>query len=149
MKPFAVLLLGALFVANGALAQDSSVVSAPQLDFEQTYGSTNDAQSDWFAKFLHSDSPADRPVWQVEPDDDFSVYLDNDSRWALNFDVRTRPQNSPLPREEMKAGATFKITPRFSIGGDVSVGADELDDSSQWEDQDVEAGIRLRSAFKF
>jgi hypothetical protein len=49
----------------------------------------------------------------------------------------------------MQAGATFKITPRFSVGGEVSVGADDLNAVSTWEDREVETGVRLKSAFKF
>ena len=68
---------------------------------------------------------------------------------ATNLDKVSRTDLSPLPREEMQAGATFRITPRFSVGGEVSVGADELNDTSTWESREVEAGIRLKSAFKF
>jgi len=70
----------------------------------------------------------------------------------VSVDKFTRLGTSPLPREEVQAGASFKITPRFSVGGEVSIRADELNelnDSARWENQDVEAGIRLKSAFKF
>jgi hypothetical protein len=49
----------------------------------------------------------------------------------------------------MQAGATFRVTPRFSVGGEVSVGAERLNDTSQWEYSQLETGIRLKSAFKF
>ena len=49
----------------------------------------------------------------------------------------------------MLAEAQFRITPRISVGGELSIAAEELDDTTQWEDQEIEAGIRLRSAFKF
>ncbi len=78
--------------------------------------------------------------------------LGGNSRWELSVDKFTRLGTSPLPREEVQAGATFKITPRFSVGGEVSIGAEELNelnDSARWENQSVEAGIRLKSAFKF
>ena len=32
---------------------------------------------------------------------------------------------------------------------EVSVGADDLNAVSTWEDRDVETGVRLKSAFKF
>ena len=51
--------------------------------------------------------------------------------------------------KEMMAEAEFRITPRISVGGELTIGAEELDDTGQWEDQEIEAGIRLRSAFKF
>ena len=49
----------------------------------------------------------------------------------------------------MMAEAQFRITPRLSVGGELTIAAEELDDASRWEDQEIEAGIRLRSAFKF
>jgi hypothetical protein len=49
----------------------------------------------------------------------------------------------------MSAGATFQITPRFSVGGEVNLGGQELEDSSLWNKEDVETGVRFRSAFRF
>ena len=49
----------------------------------------------------------------------------------------------------MMAEAEFRITPRISVGGELTIGADEINDTARWEDQEIEAGIRLRSAFKF
>ena len=49
----------------------------------------------------------------------------------------------------MTAEANFLITPRISVGGEVRIGADELDNAAKWQEQQIEAGIRLRSAFKF
>ena len=63
--------------------------------------------------------------------------------------MTSRDERSPLAREEMRAGANFRITPRISVGGEFSIGADELDDTTKWQEQQLEAGIRLRSAFKF
>ena len=107
------------------------------------------AEADWYRQFARP-KPADtKPVWQPEPTDDFSVQFGGNTRWQLNLDMLTRPNSSPLPREQMQAGATFRVTPRFSVGGEVSLGAERLNDSTQWEDNQVETGIRLKSAFKF
>tara|TARA_B100000029_G_C17044038_1_gene767044 strand:+ start:139 stop:579 length:441 start_codon:yes stop_codon:yes gene_type:complete len=70
-------------------------------------------------------------------------------RWRMNLETVTRADDSPLPREEMRAGATYQFTPRFSLGGSVSLGAEELDDVSTWKEQDVKAGVRLKTTFKF
>ena len=95
-------------------------VSAPAMEMATpSISETSAAQSEWYRQFA-----------QAKP-------------------ASSRTDLSPLPREEMQAGATFKITPRFSVGGEVSVGTDELNDTSTWESREVEAGIRLKSAFKF
>lgn len=134
--------------APAAFADQSADGDALSID-APTLSETKVAKADWYRQFIDRGEPDTRPMWQAEPTDDISVTFDNDRRWALNLELLSRPTTSPLPREEMQAGATFRITPRLSIGGEVTVGAEELDDTSRWEDQDIEAGIRLKSAFKF
>jgi len=132
-----------------AAQEDSRTVSvtmdAPQLS------ETKAGQVDWYRQFALSKPAEARPVWQAEPSEDVSMQFSGNDRWEFNIDKLSRPSAtvSPLPREEMQAGATFKITPRFSVGGEVSVGADNLNSVSQWEERAVETGIRLKSAFKF
>ena len=130
-------------MADPAVADDVLTVQSPSLSESKA------AEADWYRQFAQP-KPADaRPVWQPEPTDDFSVQFGGNARWQLNLDMLTRPNSSPLPREQMQAGATFRVTPRFSVGGEVSVGAERLNDTSQWEDSQLETGIRLKSAFKF
>ena len=130
-------------MADPAMAEDAMSVDAPSLSESKA------AEADWYRQFARP-KPADtKPVWQPEPTDDFSVQFGGNTRWQLNLDMLTRPNSSPLPREQMQAGATFRVTPRFSVGGEVSLGAERLNDSTQWEDNQVETGIRLKSAFKF
>ncbi|WP_373007660.1 NtrZ family periplasmic regulatory protein [Hyphomonas sp.] len=130
-------------MADPAVADHVMNVQAPSLSESKA------AEADWYRQFAQP-KPADaKPVWQPEPTDDFSVQFGGNARWQLNLDMLTRPNSSPLPREQMQAGATFRVTPRFSVGGEVSVGAERLNDTSQWEDSQLETGIRLKSAFKF
>ncbi len=112
------------------------------------------AQPEWYRQYAVTTPAENRPTWQAEPVDDFSVVIGGDQRWQLNFDKLSRPSAtaSPFPREQVQAGASFRITPRFSVGGEVSVGAEELAElptKNSWDNRDVEAGIRLKSAFKF
>lgn len=130
-------------VAQERAASDVIRVEAP------TLSETNSARSEWYRQFSEGRPPESRLQWQAEPNQDFSVQIGKDSRWQLNLDKVTRPGETYLPREEVQAGATFRITPRFSVGGEVRIGAEELDSSTRWENQEVEAGIRLKSAFKF
>lgn len=137
-------------VATTATAQ--SDMSAKVIEVEPPAPSeTPNAEPDWYRQFtLKSDTDLSRDAGlQLAPEKGLSLDFSNARGWQFRLDLRTRDDQSPLPREEMSAGATFRITPRLSIGGDLSVGAHELDDSSQWDEQQLEAGIRLRSAFKF
>ncbi len=133
-------------VAQVRAEDDALRIEAP------TLSETPAARAEWYRQFSESKPSDNRLQWQDEPSQDFSMRIGGNSRWELSVDKFTRLGISQLPREEVQAGATFKITPRFSVGGEVSIRADELkelNDSARWENQDVEAGIRLRSAFKF
>ncbi len=110
---------------------------------------TENAEPEWFQRFALDNTSVASPVWQIRPSKTSNLVWLNGNRWSLSFDLTSRDENSPLPREEMLAEAQFRITPRLSVGGELTIGAEELDDAAQWEDQEIEAGIRLRSAFKF
>lgn len=137
---FAALALPA--AADQVLATETQAVETPTLK-------SNAIQAEWYRNFTANTSFGKKPVWQAEPTDDQSFRFGGDARWQLNLDMLKRPSNSPLPSEEMKAGATFRVTPRLSVGGEVSVGAERLNKNLRWEDEDLETGVRLKSAFKF
>ena len=134
-------------LALPAAAQDIAGTSVEMK--APTLSETDAAQSEWYRQFAQAKPSDAMPVWQDEPTREFSMQFGGNKRWQLSLDRMSRRGLSPLPREEMQAGATFRITPRFSVGGEVSVGADKLNDTSTWEDHEVETGIRLKSAFKF
>lgn len=123
--------------------QDVPDIPAP------TMSETEQAEPDWFQKFSFTSSDIETPIWQSRPSQTFNLAWIKGNRWSLSLDLTSRDEESPLPREEMLAEAEFRITPRISVGGELSIAAEELDDTAQWEDQELEAGIRLRSAFKF
>jgi len=110
---------------------------------------TEKAQPDWFQQFTLSTDDVESTAWQSEPSQSFSLAWVKGDRWSVSVDLTSRDERSPLPREEMSAGADFRITSRISVGGELSIAADELDSSTFWQEQQIEAGIRLRSAFKF
>jgi hypothetical protein len=128
-------------------AGNTGAVTAPATRSDTKLGKT-----EWYRQFAQP-KPADaKSLWQAEPSDDFSMVIGDKDRWQLSFDKLSRPYASVMPREQVQAGATFRISPRFSVGGELSVGSDELgeiEDQSRWQKDDVEAGIRLKSAFKF
>ena len=142
-------LLMASLVGFGSLAPpamaDNDVPDMPA----PTIAETEQAEPEWFQKFSFSSDQIGSPIWQNTPSQTFNLAWIKGDRWSLSLDLTSRDQDSPLPREEMLAEAQFRITPRISVGGELTIAAEELDDTTQWEDQEIEAGIRLRSAFKF
>lgn len=123
--------------------EDLLKLSAP------TASEIEQAQPDWYQQFTFSADPTETPVWQAAPTKNLKLGWVKGERWNLTVDLTTRDEQSPLPREEMSAGANFFITPRLSVGGEVRFGANELKDTNAWQEQNVETGIRLRSALKF
>ena len=131
-------------IAAPAMAEETDMqVSAPSMS------ETDNAEPDWFRQFTLSSPSDNRPIWQDQPSKDVNLGWVKGDRWHLSVDLTSRPEDSPLPREEMSAEAEFRITPRISVGGSLSLGSNQLGDTSQWKEQQFEAGIRLRSAFKF
>lgn len=132
--------------AAGPVAAQAVVpeLSAP------TASETEEAEPDWYRQFTLSTPSDEMPIWQSRPSKEVKLAWVKGDKWQLSVDLTSRPDDSPLPREEMRAGAEFRITPRISVGGSVSVGANELNGAfEQLQDEAVETGIRLRSAFKF
>lgn len=138
----------AVALALPALGQE--VVGEAPLELDApTISETDLASPEWYSSFTQHSGVDESPVWQLRPERDVSLAWMKGQRWSLNIDLKSRDDDSPLPREEMRAGATFRLTPRISVGGEVSVGAQDLDDGAAWEQQQLETGIRLQSAFKF
>ena len=133
-----------VFAALPATAQSEPIELSPP-----TVSETEKAQPDWYRQFTLS-SPSDTtPIWQGAPSKEVRLAWIKGDRWQLSVDMTSRPEDSPLAREEMRAGAEFRITPRISVGGELTLGATELDELQQLQNETIETGIRLRSAFKF
>ncbi len=145
MRATIVSLATVLTIAGPAMAQDAMIdLPAP------TLAETDTAQPDWFQQFTFSTPRTpDNPLVALEPSKSLKLAWVKGDRWNLSVDMTERDALSPLPREEMSAEANFLITPRISVGADLSIGADRLDSMNLSEDSEVEAGLRLRSAFKF
>ena len=142
------ILAASLFLFGGCALPALAQQDVPEMP-APTISETDQAEPDWFQKFSLNGANLDSPAWQSSPSQTFNLAWIKGDRWSLSLDLTSRGEGSPLPREEMMAEAEFRITPRISVGGELTIGAEELDDTAQWEDQDIEAGIRLRSAFKF
>lgn len=137
-------LFAALSVGLTAQAdQGGTAILAP------TIAETEEAKPDWYQQFTIPDRTDLAPDWQTQTEDRLELQWLKGEQWSLSINLTTRYDDSVLPREEMQAGAEFQLTPRITLGGEVSIGAEELDDTTAWENQDMQTGIRLRSAFKF
>ncbi|MEO1785779.1 MAG: NtrZ family periplasmic regulatory protein [Pseudomonadota bacterium] len=151
MKGSSVIFGALVFASPLANAETVIVPTLEPVDFASPAATSTTEAPDWFKTFTLADPEFVTPEASPEgvTQRDLKLRWLKTGRWELTLDLTSRDAISPLPREEMAAGATYQITPRLSVGGDVTVGAQELDDQSEWDDQDIEAGIKLRSAFRF
>lgn len=130
-----------------ALAQESRI-DQDRLPVRNS-SQTEEALPEWYQRFTFRDGEDGRTAWTGTSERDVAVSLVEGSRWKLRLGLKTREGETGLPREEMSAGATYNITPRFSVGGALSLGAEDLTPNGEWSAQELETGIRLQSAFKF
>lgn len=149
-----VALLSALMLPGLALAQ-SDEVRPPEIPFEDAVGYDADAHApEWYRTFTLSDLDTFNSVVRASPINDFGMEWQQGERWTFNVRMRQRIIDGQLtetdqPAEEMTAGASFNLTPRISVGGAISVGSEQIQGGQPIQGQDVDAGVRLRSAFKF
>ncbi len=141
-------LLGLGLGSGVANAQTVENIDPQQVPIVSSDGS-DAAIPDWYQRFTFREGDAQRPVWTGASERDVAYSWNKGERWQLQLSVTSREGDTGLPREEMQAGASFNITPRFSFGGSVSVGAEDLGPSGVGNPQQLETGIRLKSAFKF
>ncbi len=146
MRAICASLVLSMAIAAPALGQEAT----PEMP-AATISDTDQAAPDWFQQFTFSSNDIQSPLWQVEPAKTFSLAWSKGERWSVSVDLTSRDERSLLPREEMSAGADFRITPRISVGGEFRIGSDPIENPNQplIQEERFEAGIRLRSAFKF
>jgi hypothetical protein len=74
--------------------------------------------------------------------------------WAVTLGMTQRSPNEIFPREEMTAGVTYQVTPRFRLGGGFTVKGDKLAEqlaspTTSFNRDGAEASVRIESAFSF
>jgi hypothetical protein len=89
------------------------------------------------------------PVAPIEKDQ-LELSWKPGGKWGITLDLTSRSDNVILPREEMAAGLSYQLTPRFRFGGSFTLNGDSLSKPENDFKQEVdEAAVRLESAFSF
>lgn len=76
------------------------------------------------------------------------------NNWNVTLDLTSRAPNDLFPREEVTAGVNYQVTPRFRLGGGVTVKGDSVATSlsnpaQNFGKEGAEASVRIESAFSF
>ncbi len=145
-----ILMMGALG-APSAFAQEQALAG-----FEMPRETSADAGGtpEWYRQFSFTSDAGTEVLLSPGPAENWGLSWNQGARWSINIDRTVREGSEallPFSREELSAGAMFRLTPRLSVGGELSVGGDALSSEtlSRSDVEEVDAGIRLRSAFKF
>ncbi len=97
------------------------------------------------------------PIAPVQKDSARAAPGSRASKWGTDARPdQPRPRTPIFPQEEVAAGVSYQVTPRFRFGGSVTVKGDSLAQSlssptqtfSNAEDGS-EASVRIESAFSF
>ena len=95
------------------------------------------------------------PVAPIQKDE-LALTWQPASKWGLTLDLTTRAPNEIFPQEEVTAGVTYQVTPRFRFGGGVTVRGDSLAQSFSSPNTNfsnskdgADASVRIESAFSF
>ena len=143
------------FAATTGSAFSQGADGDPVIDAQVQINSEVQGEPAWFRQFsFASDEDLAGTLISPSSEDRWGLSFGSGERWSITIDRTSRDSFGEVrlqPKEEFSAGAMFKLTPRFSVGGEVNVGGETLDVEQLTSDGDeeMEAGIRLRSAFKF
>ena len=150
--------LAATLAAAPAFAQ-AKPAAAPTQPIAQGSDAKAPAQGGFTFGVGLSKDQAERTLLPVGPIAKDSVALSwkPASNWDVTLDLTSRsPNDLPsqlFPREEVSAGVSYQVTPRFRLGGGVTVKGDALSDSltnpAAIAREGNEASVRIESAFSF
>ena len=153
MRVLTLIIAAGLMSGVATLAEAQTIAPSDQAKLTSTKtpqaADATDSIPDWYQRFSSTEGSEGLPEWVASSEHDMQLSLIQNRRWNVQLAMKSREGEIGLPREEMWAGASFNITSRLSIGGAVSVGAEDLGPTAEWGAQEVQTGIRLQSAFKF
>ena len=147
--------LAASLAAAPAFAQVSTA-PAPQAATRQN--ATKDQPASQFSFGLGiSRGDTERSLMPIGPvsKDQLELKWKPAGNWDVTLDLTSRSPNDLFPREEVTAGVGYQVTPRFRLGGGVTVKGDSLATSLSNPAQNfgregnTEASVRIESAFSF
>lgn len=149
--------LATCLVAAPAFAQTKE--SGPMSAAPQALSTTKAAEQSSPALNLGlSKGGTERTYLPIAPiqKDELALTWQPASKWGLTLDLTSRAPNEIFPQEEVTAGVTYQVTPRFRFGGGVTVRGDSIAQSlssphtnfSNSKDG-ADATVRIESAFSF
>ena len=147
--------LAATLVATPAFAQGNSAQAQSTAQQQANAKAEGSAPAFNFGLGL-SRGESERSLLPVGPiaKDQLELSWKPANNWNVTLDLTSRSQNVLFPREEVTAGVNYQVTPRFRLGGGVTVKGDSVASSlsnpaQNFGKEGAEASVRIESAFSF
>lgn len=137
---------------GGAASASPQTLTGPALATQPQTETQLNAQGDKLSLGFNKSTDRERSVLPLAPveKDQLEFSWKPGGKWGITLDLTSRSENSLLPKEEVAAGLSYQVTPRFRFGGSVTLNGDSLSRPQQDFKQEVdEAAVRLESAFSF
>jgi hypothetical protein len=138
----------ALAACGPAFARDTR--PAPAVPAPQT------AQAPWYERFTFGSELRDGAnAWVPRGESRTSAVIDSRSRWGVTFGVNQEARAALAPRSgqstaQASAGAFYQVSPKFRVGGAVTIPDDQLGVSQRRDERKArEPGVKVESAFRF
>jgi hypothetical protein len=139
--------LAAVAVCGPAFARDQRPV-APT--------TTQTPQAPWYERFTFGSELRDGAnAWVPRGESRTSAIVDSRSRWGVTFGVNQDARAALAPRPgqstaRTSAGAFYQISPKFRVGGAVTVPDEQLGVSGRTDvRKQREPGVKVESAIRF
>lgn len=140
--------IAALAACGPAFARDSRTavaVATPQT-----------TQAPWYERFTFGSELRDGAnAWVPRGESRTSAIVDSRSRWGVTFGVNQETRANLAPRAgqstaRASAGAFYQVSPKFRVGGAVTIPDEQLGVSQRREDKKPrEPGVKVESAIRF
>jgi hypothetical protein len=113
-------------------------------------------QAPWYERFTFGSEMRDGAnAWVPRGEARTSAVVDSRNRWGVTFGVNQEARAALAPRAgqstaRASAGAFFQVSPKFRVGGAVSVPDEDLGLSANRDKKKArEPGVKVESAFRF
>ena len=105
----------------------------------------------WYDRFTASAGLTDNDKGFTASDDRTALSFSPSAKWGLTFNVRDADRGVTVPKDETSLGAFYHVSPRFRVGGELSVAAQSNGRTpvARTPGEEPAAGVKLESAFKF
>ncbi|MBU6371831.1 MAG: hypothetical protein KJS97_03815 [Alphaproteobacteria bacterium] len=133
--PFAI----AGFIAVSAFASAAHAETTPEK-----------SDRPWYDRFTASAGLSDQDKGFTASESRMALSFAPSAKWGVTLNLQNADRTvTAAPKDETSFGAFYNVSPRFRVGGQVSVAGQPITTRLPTAQDQPAAGVKLESAFKF